>query len=111
MRASKVIGSLIATCAAVIALSATSDARADEEFDVSVQGGKVVVTPKGNWHINKDYPWKFTGAGDAKLDKSKFALSDTSASLAGAPKGAGKLKGGVCSGDKCKNFEKDVAIP
>ena len=109
MRASKFLGSLIATCAAVVALSATTDARADDEFDVSVSGGKVVVTPKGNWHINKDYPWKFTGGG-AELKKDKFALSDGSASLAGAPKGSGKLKGGVCSGDKCKNFEKDITV-
>jgi hypothetical protein len=99
--------------AALIALAgfaASGDARADDEFDVNVAGGKVVVTAKGAWHINKDYPWKLV-VGDAKLDKSKFEISEKTASVAGAPKGSGKLKGAVCSGDKCKNFEKDVNIP
>jgi hypothetical protein len=101
---------VLAALVAIAGLVASSDARADEEFDVSVAGGKVVITTKGSWHINKDYPWKLT-VGDAKLDKSKFEISEKSASVTGAPKGSGKLKGAVCSGDKCKNFEKDVTIP
>src|SRR5580704_8479551 len=75
-------------------------AHAEDEFDVSVAGGKVTVTTKGPWHINKEYPWKLI-AGDAKLDKSKFALEEKSASVAGAPKGQAKLKGAVCSGATC----------
>jgi len=90
-------------------LSIGAPARADTEFDVNVSGGKVVVTAKGQWHINKDYPWKLI-SGDQKLDKSKFAFTETSATLNGAPKGAGKLKGAVCSGDQCKPFEKDVTV-
>ncbi len=110
MRIAKHLGSFVAAAAALVALTAAGDARADDEFDVSVAGGKVVVTSKGGWHVNKEYPWKLT-VGDAKLDKSKFTFSETTATLAGAPKGTAKLKGGVCSGDKCKNFEKEVAIP
>jgi hypothetical protein len=100
----------LAALIAFAGLAASGDARADDEFDVSVAGGKVVVTAKGAWHINKEYPWKLV-VGDAKLDKSKFEISEKTASVAGAPKGSGKLKGAVCSGDKCKNFEKDVTIP
>jgi hypothetical protein len=90
-------------------LSSTRAAHAEEEFDVSVAGGKVTVTTKGPWHINKEYPWKVV-AGDAKLDKSKFALDEKSASVAGVPKGTAKLKGAVCSGATCKPFEKDVTV-
>jgi hypothetical protein len=92
--------------AATLALTAL----ADDTFDVNVAPGKVVLTTHGGWHINKDYPWKLV-AGDQKLDKSKFTLTETSASLEGAPKGAAKLKGAVCSGDQCKPFEKDLTIP
>jgi hypothetical protein len=101
---------VLAGLLALTAVALSTDARADDEFDVSVAGGKVLVTAKGAWHINKDYPWKLT-VGDAKLDKSKFEISEKTASVAGAPKGSGKLKGAVCSGDKCKNFEKEVSIP
>jgi hypothetical protein len=89
-------------------LAPTRVALADEEFDLSVGGGKVTVTTKGQWHINKEYPWKIT-IGDQKLDKSKFSLDEKSASVT-APKGIAKLKGAVCSGATCKTFEKDVTI-
>jgi hypothetical protein len=83
-------------------------AAADDEFDVSVQGGKVVVVAKSGWHINTKYPWKLV-MGDKKLTKSEFTLTDTKATVA-APKGSGKLRGGVCSGAQCKMFSKDVSV-
>lgn len=86
-----------------------STASAEEEFDVKVSGATVVITAKGGWHVNKDYPWKLT-IGDVKVDKSKFAFTESTATLANAPKGAAKLRGALCSGDKCKNFEKDVTV-
>jgi hypothetical protein len=94
---------------AVLALAATFDtpARAESEYDVSVSNGQVTVTAKGEWHINKDFPWKLT-VGDTKLDKSKFNLGEKTATVT-APKGAGKLKGAVCSKDACHPFEKDVS--
>jgi hypothetical protein len=92
-----------------LATLAPSTARAEEEFDVSVAGGKVSVVTKGAWHINKDYPWKIT-AGDAKLDKSKFALEEKSASVAGVPKGKAELKGAVCSGATCKPFKMEITV-
>ena len=105
-----VAGFALSFLVALAALSSTRDARAEEEFDVSVAGGKLTVTAKGGWHINKDYPWKLT-VGEAKLDKSKFTLAEKTASIA-APKGAAHLKGAVCHGaDACKPFEKDVTIP
>ena len=95
----------------LVGLAALAPARfamAEEEFDVSVAGGKVTVTTKGPWHINKEYPWKIA-VGDQKLDKSKFALDEKSASVT-APKGTAKLKGAVCSGATCKPFEKDITV-
>src|SRR5947207_2737769 len=99
--------------AAFVALAAVfvvpASAGADQEFDVTSGGGKVTVVVKGNWHINKEYPWKLI-VGDTKIDKSKFTLGEKEASVTGAPKGAGKLKGAICSGDTCKPFEKDVTV-
>jgi hypothetical protein len=106
MRIGKLVGTFVAACATVFMVTA---AQADDEFDVAVSGGQIVVTAKGEWHVNKNYPWKLV-VGDQKIDKSKFNFTERSATLASAPKGAGKLKGGVCSGDKCKNFEKDVTV-
>jgi hypothetical protein len=45
-----------------------------------------------------------------KLDKSKYNLAETTATLDGAPKGTGKLKGAVCSKDQCHTFEKEVTV-
>ncbi|MDP9035545.1 MAG: hypothetical protein M3O50_12135 [Myxococcota bacterium] len=84
-------------------------ARAEAEYDVSVSNAQVVVTARSGWHINKDYPWKLV-IGEAKLDKTKFALAETTATLAGAPKGTGKLKGAVCSADACHTFETEVTV-
>jgi hypothetical protein len=109
MRPNTIAGLTLMVLVSIGTLSPTRTARAEEEFDVSVAGGKVTVTTKGPWHINKEYPWKVT-AGDSKLDKSKFALDEKSASIAGVPKGPAHLKGAVCSGATCKPFEKDVTI-
>jgi hypothetical protein len=96
---------------AVLVFAATVDApaRAENEFDVTVAAGQVTVQAKGDWHINKDFPWKLV-IGDTKLDKSKFALSEKTATVSNAPKGTGKLKGAVCSKDACHTLEKDVTI-
>jgi len=109
MRPNTLAGLALSFMVALATLAPTSAARAEEEFDLSVAGGKVTITTKGPWHINKEYPWKVT-AGDAKLDKSKFALEEKSASIAGVPKGQVKLKGAVCSGATCKPFEKDFTV-
>jgi hypothetical protein len=111
MRTSIFASTALAALVALAAFATPGAARADQEFDVNVTGGgKVTVLAKGNWHINKDYPWKLI-VGDTKLDKSKFQLNEKEASVSGAPKGAGKLKGAICSGDTCKPFEKDVTVP
>jgi hypothetical protein len=109
MRQTTLAGIALSFLVAVATLAPTRTAQAEEEFDVSVVAGKVSVVTKGPWHINKDYPWKVV-AGDAKIDKSKFALEEKSASVGGVPKGPAKLKGAVCSGATCKPFEKDVTI-
>jgi hypothetical protein len=96
---------------AIMALAASfaSSARAGDEFDVSVSNGQITVTAHNGWHINKEYPWKLV-VGDAKLDKTKFSLAETTATVTGAPKGSGTLKGAVCSADQCHTFQKDVTI-
>jgi len=95
---------------AVFAATIASPARAESEFDLSIAKGLVTVTAHSGWHINKDYPWKLV-VGDMKLDKSKFSLAETTATVSGAPTGPGKLKGAVCSADQCHTFEKDVTVP
>jgi hypothetical protein len=105
----RILSSLALTAAIVLtSLASTRDARAEEEFDVAVAGGKVTVTTKGAWHINKDYPWRLV-VGDAKIDKAKFSLDEKSASVS-APKGTAKLRGAICSGATCKPFEKELTV-
>jgi hypothetical protein len=109
---------LMFAISAVVALASTVDssARAENEFDVAVSKGQVVVTAKSGWHINKDYPWKLivkdpkAEKGETKLTKEKFTLEEKKASVSGAPAGDAKLKGAVCSEDQCHSFEKDVTI-
>jgi len=84
-------------------------ANAEEEFDVTISQGKVVVKTKGAWHINLEYPWKAKANG-AKVEKDKFTLSEKEASVA-LPKGTAELKGGVCSGEQCRMFQKTVEVP
>lgn len=100
--------------ASAIGLTVTTDALADEHisdehFDLALTPGALTLTAKGEFHINQDYPWKLI-VGDVKLDKTKFVLSEKTASVSGAPRGKGILKGAVCSKDQCHKVEKEVTI-
>ena len=98
--------------AVVLALATSfgATAYADDEFDVSVSSGQITVTAHTGWHINKEYPWKLV-VGDTKLEKAKFSLAETTATVTGAPKGSATLKGAVCSAEQCHTFKKDLTIP
>ena len=99
-------------CAAVTAVSAVAgipSARAEEQFDVVTGKGEITLVTKGHWHVNKEYPWRVI-AGEKTVDKSKFALGDTSAKVSGLPLGAVKLKGAVCDGPQCMPFTKDINL-
>jgi hypothetical protein len=85
-------------------------AHAEDEFEVTVTKGQVVVMAKGEWHINQEFPWKLV-VGDTKLDKTKFTLAEKTATITNAPSGEGKVKGAVCSHDSCHTLEKLVTIP
>jgi hypothetical protein len=89
------------------ALVTSSAARADDDFDVKVLPGKVMIVAKGKWHINKDYPWALV-AGEKKV--TNFTLEEKSASIA-APKGAANVKGGICNGDQCRMLKVAVDVP
>jgi hypothetical protein len=93
----------------VTLLASPARAEGDEGFDLTVDKGQVTVTAKPEWHINLEYPWKFV-IGDLKVDKTKFALTEKTATLADAPKGTGKLRGAVCSKDVCKMLEKEITV-
>lgn len=95
--------------AAALVGTVVSTAHADNDYDVSVGGGKVTVTAHTGWHINQEFPWKLT-VGDQKLDKSHFTLAKTTATLDGAPKGSGMLRGAICSDSKCVPFHTNVVI-
>ena len=104
-----VLSAIAAVLAAVTLSTLSSTARAENEFDVNVAKGAITVTAHEGWHINQEFPWKLI-VGDTKLDKTKFSLDEKTATVSGAPKGAGKLKGAVCSKDQCHPFEKDVTV-
>lgn len=97
----------------LVGLSIGGHARGEEargeEVNIVVKssaGGRVTVEPTGGWHINVDYPWSLR-VGEAKLG---FTLSQGSASVAGAPSGAGVIRGGVCSESQCRTFKRDVTV-
>jgi hypothetical protein len=81
----------------------------DEHFDIAVAARQVTVTTRAGWHVNTEYPWKLV-VGDLKLDKTRFNFGETTASVAGAPPGNAKLMGGICSGDRCRSFKKELTI-
>jgi hypothetical protein len=82
----------------------------DEGFDLKIAKGEVTVIAKGEWHINKDFPWKLV-VGDVKLDRSKFELAETTARVHDAPAGKAKLRGAICSKDVCRTLERDLDVP
>ena len=100
---------LVFLAAVAAGIAVASGARAEEHFEIATPPGQVVLTVKGEFHINKDFPWKLV-IGDVKLDKSKFTLEEKTATVTGAPKGTGLLKGAVCSKDTCLKVEKEVTI-
>jgi hypothetical protein len=101
------VGILASVCA-VLAISTV--ALAAGEYDVKAGKGEITISAKGDWHVNKDYPWKAT-AGSTTFDKSKFSLDEKSAKVSGLPAGKVHLKGAVCHGtDQCMPFETDVEV-
>ena len=103
----KKLGILASVCAV---LAVTTAALAAGEYEVKAGKGEVTVVPKGEWHVNKDYPWKAT-AGSATFDKSKFSLDEKSAKVTGLPAGKVHVKGAVCQGaSQCMPFETDVEV-
>ncbi len=96
MRVSKVLGSIVAVGAALVAMSATTESRAGDEelINVSCAGGAVTVTAKAPWHTNDKAPWKWD-KGD------KVSVDDHAAKFKGA-KCEGTIKAFVCNGDQCK---------
>jgi len=102
---------LLATAVAVLATAGTlvSSAQAGPNYDVHTAKGKVTVTTHAGWHVNNKFPWKLT-VGSVKLDKSHFSFSHTKASVSGAPSGAGKLRGAICSKNQCMPFSAKVVV-
>jgi hypothetical protein len=109
MRVSKSLGSFVAMAAALVAFSFATDARADAEFTATGGPGKIEVTGKGGWHINKEAPWSAT-VGNKKFAKSDWSLTDGLAKVTGVPAGDATVKVYVCNGDQCKNATVTVHV-
>jgi hypothetical protein len=113
MRSRTILG--ISTMFLAAATVWAGTARAEDEFDCNPNGASVTVQAKGDWHINQQYPWKVVvtnGSNKQKLDASKFALAEKTASLSGIPSGHVKLSGAVCEQtpdgqSACKMFTKE----
>jgi hypothetical protein len=99
------LGSVLVVALSLVGASAGAD---EQAYTVAAGAGKVTVSAVGHWHVNKEYPWKLKCA-DTVLAKDKFTLAETTATVSGG-KGECELKGGVCSGDKCKNFSEKVKL-
>ncbi len=96
MRVSKILGSLLAVGAAVVAITATTESRAgDEELvNISCSGGQVTATSKSPWHTNDKAPWKWDKGEKVSVDQHE-------AKFKGA-KCEGTVTAFVCNGDTCK---------
>ncbi len=105
MRLSKILGAACAMTGLLVAVGASAGG---ENYSVAGGGGKVTVTSKAPWHVNKDFPWK-AKCGGTVLDKSKFSFTETSAAVSGGT-GSCELKGALCSGDKCEPFTTTVSF-
>jgi len=84
--------------------------KVDEGFDLKIAKGEVTVIARGEWHINKEFPWKLV-VGDVKLDRSHFELGETTARVHDAPTGKAKLRGAICSKDVCRTLEREIDVP
>lgn len=105
MRLSKILGAAFAISGLFVAMGASADS---DHYSVAAGGGKLTVTTKGGFHVNKDYPWSLK-CGGTTIDKSKFTLGETSATVSGGS-GACELKGAVCNGPACEPFKASVNL-
>lgn len=97
MRVSKVLCSLVAGLAAVVALSTTTESRAggDEELvNVQCGGGVLTATGKSGWHTNAKAPWKWDKGEKVSVDEHHAKFKGAACE--------GTLKAYVCNGDQCK---------
>ncbi len=112
MRVSKALGSLVATAAALVAITAATDARADAEFTATGGTGSVDVTPNtgAEWHVNLDGPWKVVGSDGKTMGKGKWTLTKDKATISGVPSGNASVSVYVCNGGQCVNRTVTVAV-
>jgi hypothetical protein len=108
------VPSFLAASALVAASLVGAPARADNNFDVAIAHGQITVTAHTGWHVNKDFPWTVKKKDGDKLvtvkDKADFTLAETTASVAGVPKGPFTLKGAVCKDGACQPFAKEISV-
>lgn len=104
---------------AAVAAFATivSPARADDNFDVAVSKGQVVVHAHSGWHINTDYSWALhadnNGKKGDKETNAKVTLdkANGTATITQVTPGKHWVRGAVCSESNCAPFVKDVVVP
>ncbi len=103
MRVSKFLGSVMAIAAVLVAATATTESRADDDaslVSVSCSGGAVTVTAAKPWHTNDKAPWKWDkGTIGEKTDHHVKGKGD---------KCEGTIKAFICNGDQCKG---PIAVP
>jgi len=108
MRLTNALGTIVATGAALFALTFATDARADD-FKIEGGSGSVTVTAtNAAYHLNKDFPWKAGG----KPVKPTFGsgAEPTTATISGLAKGTIEVKGAICGNGNCVPFTKTVEV-
>jgi hypothetical protein len=78
----------VLTVAALLLTAMIGTATAGEKFDLKIDSkaakvsakavAKVVITPKGEFHVNTDFPakLKITGPSDVKIEKATLTVKD-----------------------------------
>jgi len=129
----------VLTIAALLFASIAGTAVAADKYDVKIEKptakasakavAKVQVTPKGEYHMNKEYPTKLTlkPVEGVKFESEKLTAKDNkdavkvedgattvqisfTSDTAGKKTITGELKGAVCKAEECVPFTEKISF-
>jgi hypothetical protein len=98
MMRAKILGTVVAAFAAIVAMTATTESRAGDEslVNVTCAGGNLTATAKDGWHVNPKAPWKWDQG-------TKVSVDDTTAKFKGnSTTCGGTLQAYICTKDASK---------
>ena len=103
MRLTKVMGSLFAAGAILVAMSTSSPSKADTPVapKPECKNGVLTITPQGGWDLNGGGPWKWDQGDGAPKFKDCDKDNHCKAGTWKAKSCSGTLKAYVCTASTC----------